>query len=136
MISYLIIIICFFSNYHSFLILDRESISSTLKTILSKKQAGISSLWKIRLCFDCVKATNSIPDSFVAGQKLISWNDPSVNRCDIQSLVSFLNINRIVGGYNVHFMKIVRMWATSGNRIFCTKMVYHIYLNDFVPKET
>ena len=74
--------------------------------IPSKKQAEISSLWKIRLCFDCVKATNSIPDSFVAGQKLISWKDPSVNRCDIQSLVSFYsNINRTVGGYNVHFMK-------------------------------
>ena len=105
--------------------------------ILSKKQAEISSLWKIRLCFDCVKATNSIPDSFVAGQKLISWKDPSVNRCDIQSLVSFYsNINRTVGGYNVHFRKIARMWATSGNRIFCTKMVYHIYLNDFVRQET
>ena len=99
-------IICLFSNYHLILILDRESISSTLKMIPSKKQAEISSLWKIRLCFDCVKATNSIPDSFVAGQKLISWKDPSVNRCDIQSLVSFYsNINRTVGGYNVHFMK-------------------------------
>ena len=77
--------------------------------IPSKKQAEISSLWKIRLCFDCVKATNSIPDSFVAGQKLISWKDPSVNRCDIQSLVSFYsNINRTVGGYNVHFIEKLR----------------------------
>ena len=65
--------------------------------IMSKKQVEISSLWKIRrLCFDCVNATNSIPDSFVAGQKLISWKNPSVNRCDIQSLVLFPNINRTV----------------------------------------